>query len=128
SAASGSSTDPQIDAAGARVVFSSTANLLGTNPEGNPEIFTITSSGAGLSQLTSSVSGASVLPSVSGDGTRVVFASSADLVAGSNPEGNSEIFAINVDGSGLRQLTMTSSGANTGPVLSADGVRITFGS
>ncbi len=56
-------------------------------------------------------------PSISGDGSKIVFSDSAD--------GDSEIFLINADGSGLRQLT-NNSVSDLHPAISADGSRIVF--
>jgi len=128
SAIAGASTGPRIDAAGTLVAFGSTANLLGTNPEGNSEIFVIGANGVGLAQLTSTATGGSAAPDISTDGLWVVFSSTADLVAGGNTDLNRELFVIGTGGSGLRQLTHTSGGANTSPVFSGDGLRITFSS
>ncbi|OWY60578.1 hypothetical protein B7486_68425, partial [cyanobacterium TDX16] len=70
--------------------------------------------------------------SISGDGTRIAFTSEGDHTGG-NPDGNSEIFLVDVT-EGLEgpegttsQLTDTIEGSAYGPSLSGDGTRIAYG-
>lgn len=124
----GASTTADIDAAGARVVFQSTADLddgVG-NADGSGEIFAVDADGANLVQLTDSAL-ASTQPAISGDGTRVAFVSNADLT-GANADGGPEIFLVDAaDGGNPVQVTDTGSASGIAqPDLSADGSRITF--
>jgi len=57
----------------------------------------------GIRQLTDTTVGSSSFPSVN-DAGRIVFASNADLT-GENPNGATQLFAINVNGTALQQLT-----------------------
>ena len=91
---------------GERVAFATDADLLGQNPEGNREIFAVNADGTGLRQLTSATEGDSTAVQLSGNGQLVVFQSNADLVGG-NGDRHDEIFAVNWDGTGLRQVTDT---------------------
>ncbi len=91
---------------GERIVFASRRDPLGTNPEGNSEIFAVNADGSGLRQLTSAAEGDSTAVQISGNGALVVFQSDADLTGG-NGDRHDEIFAVNWDGSGLRQVTDT---------------------
>ena len=54
-------------------------------------------------------------PEISGDGSRIAFFSIEDLT-GDNPDGNREIFLINADGTGLRQVTSHTSGEIQGTI------------
>jgi TolB protein len=118
---------PLISGDGSRVVFKSFANLIGQNPDGSQELFIINVDGTGLRQLTNSTSGDLFSPSISFDGSKVAFASSADLLR-ENPDGNLEIFVVNSDGTGLRQITNSTSGYNLNPAISADGSKVAFAS
>ncbi len=126
-AASGSAAEPDLDSAGRRVVFSSTANYTGQNPDASREIFAMFTDGTGLRQLTDAFAADSSAPAISADGEWIAFESEADL-AGQNPEGNREIFLVRFDGTDLRQLTQSASGDSRRPSVSADGARIAFDS
>ena len=56
-------------------------------------------------------------PSISGDGSKITFSSNLD--------GDSEIFVVNSDGSGLTQLTSNTAN-DYNPSISRDGSKITF--
>jgi Tol biopolymer transport system component len=128
STAVGDAADPAISSDGSVIAFDSTADLVtGQNADGSRELFAIHRDGTGLAQLTNSTTGASSAPSIRGDGTRIAFASTSELTGG-NADKNSEIFAVNADGSGLAQLTSTTAGTNATPVYAADGTSITFAS
>src|SRR5262249_54355022 len=91
--------------------------------------------GTGLLQLTFSTGGIGVYnPSLAPNGQLIVFASDRDLVPGSNTDLNSEIFVVNVNGTGLTQLTHSTGGdpnnfgGNSHPRLDASGHWVTFSS
>ena len=111
---------PAMNDAGTLVAFTSFCDLVGQNPDQNAEVFVMSSSGTSVHQLTSTVSNpgsfGSQNVSLNRNGTTVVFSSDGDLVPGGNPDGNFEIFTINVDGTGLAQLTHTIGGI---PITSA---------
>ncbi len=121
--AGGGNRTPVISADGTRIVFSSSSNPMGTNADGNGEIFLWTSPST-ITQLTNSTSGGNSTPSINADGTRIAFYSDRDLVPGDNPDGNFEIF-LWTDGT-LTQLTTSTGGNNFEPSISADGTRIAF--
>jgi Tol biopolymer transport system component len=133
----GDSADPVLnlelsgDRKGAQFVFSSSADLVGDNSDRNHEIFRVTAEGE-LTQLTHTLGGASycggnVQPTISGDGTRLVFASDLDL-AGNNSDGNCEIFGIEPGGR-VVQITSGKSGLGAvNPALSDDGKVLVFAS
>ncbi|MCH7780464.1 MAG: PD40 domain-containing protein, partial [Acidobacteria bacterium] len=68
---------PDIDANGSRVVYVSSADPLGTNPDHNGEIFLFDASTAATQQLTVTTSGEASDPRISGDGEFVYFISSS---------------------------------------------------
>jgi Tol biopolymer transport system component len=128
---------PSIDAAVKKVAFNSFCDLVpGENTDGNSELFVMNVNGSGLKQLTSSVGGLGVInPQISWSGLKIVFASDRDLISGGNTDGNYEIFTINVDGSGLTQLTNTTGGrfvygfqGNTAPCFDPRAQKIVFSS
>lgn len=57
-----------------------------------------------ITQITSLVARDSITPSMTGDGSRIAFTSSADLTD-EKADGSREIFMMNADGSGVVQLT-----------------------
>ena len=86
-----SSVLPDINAAGDRIVFRSTTNPLGSNGDGNNEIF-LWDAATGLTQITNTTSSfVSDSPSINAAGNRIAFSSTADLV-GSNGDRTQEIF------------------------------------
>ena len=90
--------DPSFTADGKRILFDSAGNPLGTNAEGANEIFSVAPDGSDLRQLTFGLPG-TLVPGASRDGlNRIAFRRNDETP-------NSEIFAMNADGSGISQLT-----------------------
>jgi uncharacterized protein (TIGR03437 family) len=98
---------------GSRIVFAAKENQLGTNPDGNSEIFL--SDGARLVQVTNTFPGdiadrvvdGNFQPSISDNGRFVAFSSNRDLVE-QNADGNLEIFVYDTVGLTFTQLTNSS--------------------
>jgi hypothetical protein len=116
-----------IGARGRHVLVLATADPFGTNPCNERQIFRVSPLGQGLRQATPFREGSQQGCGDPGPGCSIPFSRllttiRAQLVYsdcdafGTNPDG-SQVFAIEYDGSGLRQLTHTA-GARTG----ADGV------
>jgi Tol biopolymer transport system component len=80
--------------------------------EGSSQIFSFAPDGSDRKQLTSS--GYNIIPSWSRDGKRILYSC------------NYEIWVMNADGSGKRQLTFNTQGGNIVPVESPDGKQIAF--
>ena len=128
--------DPSVTAAGVtaavlsgsanRVVFRSSANPLGTNPSNRVQLFVINVDGTGLKQLTSATTSTSYWGiSISDDGQRIVFASTANLTGGNADEGT-EVFAMQADGTNLRQITSSPDTGSATPVISGNGSKIAY--
>ncbi|GAB4373020.1 MAG: hypothetical protein Kow0062_09750 [Acidobacteriota bacterium] len=109
---------------GTRIVFESNADPLGQNPDGGREIFAVNGDGTDLRQLSSGTKW-SESPHISGDGGTVVFQSQEDLAPPGNPLGLRTIYAMNWDGSGLKQLTNGMHGGQW-PVVTDDGQTVVF--
>ena len=125
----GFNLSPSIDRAGARVAFFSDRDLVGLNPDFNFEIFYYDANTAVLTQVTQTTRGFNILPSISGNGQYIAFASDRDLVPGSNPDGNTEIFRAQIQAGGgitFTQVTHTTAGVNDQPRINDDGTRIAF--
>ena len=87
-----------------------------TNRDGNHEIYVMSTSGSGQTNLTNNPA-IDVDPTWSSDGTRIAF--------GTDRDGNGEIYIMNPDGSGVSNLT-NSVGWDYDPAWSPDGTRIAF--
>ena len=129
---------PALDADGTRVVFQSTADLTGENPDGNTEIFLFDMSSAAFTQITHTTKSTTQAlgidpnqtnrtPRISATGTRIAFVSDADL-NGENSDRSAEVFVYDTDSAVFIQLTNTTSIlSNLGrPALNSDGTRIVF--
>ncbi len=64
-------------------------------------------------------------PSISSDGSRLVFTSRADLT-GDNPDGNREVFLFDAGTGITTQITDSVGGTFADAVISGDGTRILF--
>ena len=104
---------PAISQDGSRIAFASKDDPLGSNPDGNSEIFLF--DGAKLSQITNTSPGdvanrvvnGNFQPSMSDDGRYIAFSSNRDLAA-QNADGNLEIFIYDAVAGGFTQLTDSS--------------------
>ncbi|HYE65649.1 MAG TPA: Ig-like domain-containing protein, partial [Pyrinomonadaceae bacterium] len=123
---------PAVSQDGSRIAFSSRENPLGTNPDGNSEIFLF--DGAALRQITNTTPGDLALrvrngnfqPSISDDGRLVAFASNRDLLS-LNPDANLEIFIYDTSDHSFTQLTNTSGTVgNADAKISGDGSTVAY--
>jgi Tol biopolymer transport system component len=111
---------PAISQDGSRIAFASKDDPLGTNPDGNSEIFLF--DGARLSQVTNTspgdianrVTNGNFQPSISDDGRFIAFSSNRDLV-NQNADGNLEVFIYDALANTFAQLT-----SSTGIVGASD--------
>lgn len=112
----GADTLPDLSPDGTKLVFS-------RGPSGSENIF-IKDLGSGTeTQLTPGGTGRNRYAAFSPDGAKVVF--SSDRVTGTNPTGDREIFSMNVDGSGVTQLT-TNVEDDSHPRYSPNGTRVAY--
>jgi Tol biopolymer transport system component len=111
--ATGSTLPPRIAANGAWVAFPSSADLTGQNADGSFEIFLLELATGIFTQLSNDPVG-TVFVAINGNGSRVVFASAADLTGG-NADGSRELFlydclggppAVEVPGLGGPQIVL----------------------
>lgn len=109
SADTGSATDPAFSPDGSRIAFVSTR-------DGNAEIYVMNADGTEPTRLTVEPQ-ADGRPAFSPDGQTVVFHSA-------RTGGKQQIWAVNVDGSGLTQLTRDS--ISFSPAVSPDGQTIAY--
>jgi len=104
---------PAISQDGSRIAFASKDDPLGTNTDGNSEIFLF--DGAKLTQVTNTspgdvanrVKNGNFQPSISDDGRFIAFSSNRDL-AGQNADGNLEVFIYDSVAGSFTQATNTS--------------------
>ena len=115
---------PVLSDDGRTIAFTSNADLLDTNADGNVELFRVNFDGTDLRQLTSTPTGTNgpflaatgeLLNlqglALSGDGGVIVFTSTAPL--GGRSDTAQELFAIASDGTNLRQLTTNTARPDT---------------
>ena len=104
---------PAISQDGSRIAFASKDNPLGSNDDGNSEIFLY--DGARLIQITNTSSGdtsnrianGNFQPSISDDGRYLAFSSNRDLTS-QNADGNFEIFVYDAIAANFTQATNSS--------------------
>ncbi len=125
SAAAGESRAARIDAAATWVVFESSADLDGTNPDGSFEIYRVRSDGTALASLTADPLLDARHPDIDAAGRYVTWDSPADPF-GTNADGGREIFLWDETTGQTRQLTAFDSGEAVLPRISGDGSVIWF--
>lgn len=123
---------PAISQDGSHIAFASNEDPLGTNADGNSEIFLC--DGVRVSQITDTLpdqnsnrsSDGNFLPSISDDGRFIAFASNRDLT-NQNADGNLEIFIYDSVAHSIAQLTNSSGivGASDAK-LSGDGSSLAY--
>lgn len=119
----GFATNPKVSGMGSIVVFSSDTDLTGDNPANDTQIFSINSDGSNLTQVTN----LRLVPNnlwISDDGSTIAFEGVGDPF-GTNADGSWEIFAMDIDGANLAQLTV-SDGDSFVPKLSDNGSLVAF--
>jgi uncharacterized protein YjdB len=105
----GSASDPAFSPDGARIAFVS-------QRDGNAEIYVMNADGTGTTRVTNDPQ-SDGRPAFTPDGQAIVFHSS-------RAAGKQQIWAVNVDGSALTQLTRDS--VNSSPAVSPDGQIIAY--
>jgi uncharacterized protein (TIGR03437 family) len=117
----------RVIGANGRVVFTSPAPFGPTFAASATDVYTMNPDGTNIHNLTNFGSDSTIFSSnatISADGTTVAFETNYAGV-GSPPGQETQIWAVQSDGSGLRELTF-GPGAATSPSISADGKRGVF--
>ncbi|MCP3979221.1 MAG: hypothetical protein GY716_07830 [bacterium] len=120
--ATGPGSDPwrvRISDDGLRLMFHSYGDMTGGNADGSLEIFVEDADGSDLRRLTDTSTGAWI-GDFSGNGGTVAFVATDNLTGG-NPSQNAQIFAVEWDGTGLRQVTNFPTFVVPAPSLRDDG-------
>jgi uncharacterized protein (TIGR03437 family) len=125
-------TSPAISQDGSSIAFASKDDPLGTNADGNSEIFLYAS--GQLRQITNTLPGDATLrhihgnfqPSLTDDGNLIAFSSNRELT-GQNADANLEIFLFNISANTFTQLTNTSAiVGSTDAKISGDGSHLAY--
>lgn len=123
---------PAISQDGSRIAFAARENPLGSNQDGNSEIFLfdagtlrqITNTSPG--NTTDRIRNGNYQPSISDDGRFIAFSSNRDLV-GLNADGNFEIFIYDALSQAFTQITNTiGTVGGTDAKISGNGLRVAF--
>jgi Tol biopolymer transport system component len=114
------SQGPSMSGSGTRIVFGSSGNLTGENPDLNVEVFLFDSTTGAFTQITHTIG----IPGfeaqvISANGTRISFSGTADLT-GDNPDGNQEAFVFDTTTGTVAQVTHTTGFTLPGQQLSLD--------
>ncbi len=126
----GENRSPKITRNGARIAFLSDRDLVtGGNADANLEVFLFDKK-TGIRQVTSTTGCSSQNPVASASGAQIAFASSCDLVSGSNADGSFEVFLFDHK----KGFTQISNGSNvspaddfsSAPAISNGGTRVAF--
>lgn len=126
SQASGSTSALQaaVSADGRFVVYRSTENINGGNPEENSEIFLYEIATDENTQITFTT-GSNQRPSINGDGSLLAFESDGNF-NGNNPNFVREIWLYEVEDARFIQITDVSAGLSEGASISAEGTSVAF--
>lgn len=125
----GDSTTASITDNGRRVAFLSSAKLVVGDQTG-VDAFVVDGDGSDTIRLTGGqltarppMGGGGA--AIAGDGSVVILVSTGNP-SGENPDGGTELFAVDPDGTGVTQITNTGVSAIRAPSPSSDGSRIAF--
>jgi Tol biopolymer transport system component len=117
---------PRMDQTATWMAFSGNANVSGSNPTNNFEVFRQRTNGTGFQKITSYYPYWSLYPDISGDASKIVFQSQGNPL-GQNGDHNYEIFLYQPAAvPPLRQLTVTTKSSNEFPRISRDGHYVYF--
>lgn len=122
---SGFNQHPVLSADGQSLVFTAAYNPLGQNADGNAEVFRYDIATQTLRQITHTSGADASLASLSGDGRRIVFSSSADLTGG-NADGSTEVFLYDALADSFLQLTDALGAYSGAATLSEDGQTVAY--
>jgi len=117
---------PAMSPDGRKILFHSNRNFAPISP-GDQDIYSMDPDGSNVQNITndSNPDRNDLYPNWSPDGTQFVFERATNL---SLSTASSNIYKMNANGTGLTQLTFTTTGLTRFPVWSPDGTRISFDS
>jgi Tol biopolymer transport system component len=126
---SGFNQNPDFSGDGGTIAFGSNFDPLGTNGDHNQELFLYEVASGHYRQVTNTTRSSNSEASISADGLRVAFTSSADLV-GDNADGNQEIFVYDLLDDEIMQITRTAGPGlfSIDGGLSGDGLTLAYSS
>jgi hypothetical protein len=119
-----------MDADGSTIGFRSNGNYLGTNGDGNQELWLLDEPAGDLTQVTSTTGPQQLVPpNLSDNGGRLVFTTIANL-GGVNADGNNEVLLYTVSTGLFSNISATAGGplANTAPKISGNGKVVVYSS
>jgi len=123
----GETRDVRTNSDGTLIVFVSDQNLTGSNIDGNLEIFLFDVNTSTFTHVTDTTSDSNVSPTMSFDGSLVVFASANDIT-GENADGNGELFLLDTGTITITQITDTMGGgqgfSHRFPIINSNGTHI----
>ncbi|MBY0260554.1 Hint domain-containing protein, partial [Methylobacterium sp.] len=133
----GNSLAPSISADGTRVAFSSTAsNLVAGDTNGQQDVFVKDLGTGTITRVSTDSAGAegdgtSANSSISGDGTRVAFSSTASNLVAGDTNGQQDVFVKDLGTGATTRVSTDSTGAQTtggsgSASISGDGTRVAF--
>lgn len=122
---SGFNQRPSLSADGRSLVFTATGDPLGQNADHSSELFRYDILTQTLVQVTHTSGHDAIEARASGDGSRIVFSSSADFT-GSNVDGNYEVFVYDLLADSFLQLTDTLGSFSGSATLSEDGLAVAY--
>ncbi len=120
-----SSDQPDVDAAGRYVAFSSSADLVGENPEHNREIFVHDLEAGTTTQLTAYAEGDSRRPRLSRDGRYVYFLSSAPITE-EDPDDPDDLYRVEVATGEIERVGGLRFGVPERPAVDETGELVAF--
>ena len=123
---------PTMNFDGSLVVFASANDITGDNADTNAELFLLETDTITITQLTNTTGGGTSFsgrfPIISSNGTHAVFVSNRDYI-GNNPDGNVEVFLIDINALTFTQITETTgTDHNLIAGISSDGTITSFNS
>lgn len=126
-----SSSTPSVNADGSKIVFSSDSDFLNQGiSDGQNEIWLYNTTTAALQRITTASASdrTSTQPSISGDGTKIVFRSDSDFLSQGITRYQSQIWLYDMTTQNLTRVTTTSDSVRNAdrPHISSDGNRIVF--
>lgn len=125
----GINSNVRTNSDGTLIVFNSDHNLTGANVDGNAEVYLYDVNTSTFTQATDTLAEANISPTISSDGSLVVFASGNDI-GGDNADGNRELFLLDTQTLAISQLTDTIGGgtafSHRFPIINSNGTHIAF--